>query len=54
MTYLIVLAGTLFGLTIVVLRGALGVDLWIHVAMVAGLLVGLALILRARGRTVSA
>lgn len=53
-TYLIVLAGTLFGLTIVVLRGALGVDLWIHVAMLAGLLLGLAFILRARGGTVSA
>ena len=53
-TYLIVLAGTLFGLTIVVLRGALGVDLWIHVAMLTGLLVGLALILRERGRAVRA
>jgi hypothetical protein len=53
-TYLIVLAGTLFGLTIVVLRGALGVDLWIHVAMLTGLLLGLALILRARGRAVRA
>ncbi|TMB79098.1 MAG: hypothetical protein E6J52_03340 [Chloroflexi bacterium] len=51
-TYLIVLAGTLFGLTIVVLRG--GVDLWIHVAMLTGLLVGLALILRERGRAVRA
>ena len=48
------LAGTLFGLTIVVLRGALGVDLWIHVAMLTGLLVGLALILRERGRAVRA
>jgi hypothetical protein len=35
--YFIVLAGTLFGLTIVVLRGLLGVDLWIHVVMLAGL-----------------
>jgi len=45
-TYVIVLAGTLFGLTIVVLRGALGVDLWIHVTMLAGLGLGLWLILR--------
>jgi hypothetical protein len=45
-TYMIVLAGTLFGLTIVVLRGALGVDLWIHIAMLAGLGLGLWLILR--------
>jgi hypothetical protein len=45
-TYVIVLAGTLFGLTIVVLRGALGVDLWIHIAMLAGLGLGLWLILR--------
>jgi hypothetical protein len=35
--YVIVLAGTIFGLTIVVLRGLLGVDLWIHVIMLAGL-----------------
>ncbi len=35
--YVIVLAGTLFGLTIVVLRGLLGVDFWIHVVMLAGL-----------------
>jgi hypothetical protein len=45
-TYMIVLAGTLFGLTIVVLRGALGVDLWIHIAMLAGLGLGLWLVLR--------
>src|SRR5437660_8916292 len=37
--YVIVLAGTLFGLTIVVLRGLLGVDFWIHVVMLAGLCV---------------
>ena len=53
-TYLIVLAGTLFGLTIVVLRGALGVDLWIHIAMLVGLGLGLVLIFRARGRAASA
>jgi hypothetical protein len=36
-----------------VLRGALGVDLWIHVAMLVGLGLGLALILRSRGSTAS-
>jgi hypothetical protein len=46
--YAIVLAGTLFGLTIVVLRGLLGVDLWIHVAMLAGLVVGFALMFARR------
>ena len=50
-TYLIIVAGTLFGLTIVVLRGALGVDLWIHLAMLAGLGLGLWLILRGRRST---
>jgi hypothetical protein len=52
-TYGVVLAGTLFGLTIVVLRGALGVDLWIHIAMLAGLAVGIALALRERRRIAS-
>ncbi len=46
--YVIVLAGTLFGLTIVVLRGLLGVDLWIHVVMLAGLGVAFALLFRRR------
>jgi hypothetical protein len=46
--YPIVLAGTLFGLTIVVLRGLLGVDLWIHVVMLAGLAVAFALIFTRR------
>ena len=46
--YAVVLAGTLFGLTIVVLRGLLGVDLWIHVAMLAGLAIGFGLILTRR------
>jgi ABC-type Mn2+/Zn2+ transport system permease subunit len=45
-TYVIVLAGTLLGLTIVLLRGSLGVDLWIHIVMLAGLGLGLWLILR--------
>jgi hypothetical protein len=46
--YVIVLAGTLFGLTIVVLRGLLGVDLWIHLIMLAGLAVAFALIFARR------
>jgi hypothetical protein len=46
LVYGIVLAGTLFGLAIVVARGALGVDLWIHIAMLAGLALGLWLIFR--------
>jgi hypothetical protein len=46
--YVVVLAGTLFGLTIVVLRGLLGVDLWIHVVMLAGLAVAFALIFTRR------
>ena len=46
--YGIVLAGTLFGLTIVVLRGLLGVDLWIHVVMLAGLGVAFALLFSRR------
>ncbi len=50
LTYGIVIAGTLFGLTIVVARGALGVDLWIHIAMLTGLAIGLALILTGKRR----
>ena len=44
LTYGVVLAGTLFGLTIVVLRGLSGVDLWIHIVMLAGLALGFWLI----------
>ena len=46
--YVIVLAGTLFGLTIVVARGLLGVDLWIHIAMLVGLAVGFGLLFARR------
>jgi hypothetical protein len=46
--YAIALVGTLFGLTIVVLRGLLGVDLWIHVVMLAGLAVAFALLFARR------
>lgn len=47
--YGIVLAGTLFGLAIVVAHGLLGVDLWIHIVMLAGLVTGFALIFGERG-----
>jgi len=46
--YGIALAGTLFGLSIVVARGLLGVDLWIHVVMLAGLGVAFALLFTRR------
>lgn len=48
LAYVIVLAGTLFGLTIVVLRGLLGVDLWIHVVMLAGLALAFVLLFARR------
>jgi len=48
LAYGIVLAGTLFGLTIVVLRGLVGVDLLIHVVMLAGLAVAFALLFARR------
>ncbi len=44
------IAGTLFGLTIVIARGALGVDLWIHIAMLTGLAIGLVFILTGKRR----
>ena len=46
--YVIALAGTLFGLSIVVARGLLGVDLWIHVLMLAGLGIAFALLITRR------
>jgi hypothetical protein len=46
--YGIALAGTLFGLSIVVARGLLGVDLWIHVLMLVGLAVAFALLFSRR------
>jgi hypothetical protein len=49
--YAIVLAGTIFGLSIVVARGLLGVDLWIHVVMLLGLGVAFALLFARRTRS---
>jgi hypothetical protein len=46
--YGIVLAGTIFGLSIVVARGLLGVDLWIHVVMLAGLALAFVLLFTRR------
>jgi ABC-type Mn2+/Zn2+ transport system permease subunit len=54
LTYAIVIAGTLFGLAIVIASGAPAVDRWIHVAMLTGLGIGLALILWNRTPTTSA
>ncbi|MBI4345973.1 MAG: hypothetical protein HY553_03910 [Elusimicrobia bacterium] len=46
--YVVVLAGTLFGLAIVVARGPLGIDLAIHVVMLLGLVVAFAMLLWSR------
>jgi hypothetical protein len=54
LTYAIVIAGTLFGLGIVIASGAPSVDLWIHVAMLTGLGIGLQLIIWNRTPTDSA
>jgi hypothetical protein len=48
LAYVVVLAGTLFGLAIVVARGLLGVDLWIHIVMLAGLGIAFALLFTRR------
>jgi len=52
--YAIVLAGTLFGLSIVIARGLFGLDLAIHIVMLVGPGIGLALIRRERGAAPSA
>jgi hypothetical protein len=46
--YVVVFAGTIFGLSIVIARGLLGVDLWIHVVMLAGLAAGFVLLFARR------
>jgi hypothetical protein len=46
--YIIVLTGTVFGLSIVVARGLLGVDLWIHVVMLLGLTLAFVLVFARR------
>jgi hypothetical protein len=54
LTYAIVIAGTLLGLAIVIVSGAPSVDRWIHIAMLTGLGIGLALIRWNRTTTESA
>jgi len=48
--YVFALAGTLFGLTVPLLRGLRGLDIWIHVVMLAGLACGLVLLRAASSR----
>jgi len=51
--YVFALIGTLFGLTIALLRGLRGADIWVHGVMLAGLAGGFALLLgAARSRAV--
>jgi hypothetical protein len=45
--YIFALGGTLFGLTVALLRGLRGLDIWIHFVMLAGLAAGLVLLARA-------
>jgi hypothetical protein len=42
--YVFALAGTLFGMTIALLRSLPAPDIWVHVAMLAGLAIGFALL----------
>lgn len=42
--YFVALIGTIFGLTIALVRGLRGLDIWIHVLMLAGLAGGFLLI----------
>jgi len=42
--YVVALIGTVFGLTIALLRGLRGLDIWIHLVMLAGLAGGFALL----------
>jgi hypothetical protein len=48
--YIFALIGTLFGLTIVLLRRLPAPDIWVHVAMLAGLAAGYPLLPRTRAR----
>jgi hypothetical protein len=47
--YVFALVGTLFGLTVALLRGLQGLDIWIHVVMLAGLAGGFVLLSRTTG-----
>src|SRR2546423_10700219 len=50
LAYGIALAGTLFGFSLVIARQLGGFDLLVHVVMLAGLAIGLVLIVRGRTR----
>jgi hypothetical protein len=47
--YVFALVGTVFGLTVALLRGLQGLDIWIHFVMLAGLAGGLVLLSRTTG-----
>jgi hypothetical protein len=48
--YVFALVGTVFGLTVALLRGLHGLDIWIHLVMLAGLASGFVLLSRATGQ----
>jgi hypothetical protein len=48
--YVFALVGTVFGLTVALLGGLQGLDIWIHVVMLAGLAGGFVLLSRATSR----
>jgi hypothetical protein len=48
--YGLALIGTVFGLSIALLRGLQGPDIWVHFVMLAGVAGGFALLLIARGQ----
>ena len=50
--YAVALAGTVFGLIIVLARGLVGIDLVFHLVMLAGLAIGFVLIFRGRTRPI--
>jgi hypothetical protein len=47
--YVFALVGTVFGLTVALLRGLQGLDIWIHFVMLAGLAGGFVLLFRTTG-----
>ena len=46
--YVVALIGTIFGLTIALVRGLRGLDIWIHLLMLAGLAGGFVLLRKQR------
>jgi hypothetical protein len=47
--YVFALIGTVFGLTVALIRGLQGSDIWIHIVMLLGLAGGFILLSRATG-----